>query len=371
MDGIFKRKLKKAVRNLVVPLERAFSGILPRQRFLTLYMDLNNKCNLKCMMCHFSTDLDNEPAVIMSLDLFEKIAGEVFPKTRRLHLSCSAEPLIIPDFFKYLGIVNRYSIPHTKIATNGLLLDEKMILAIIEADITQIGVSIDGVTKETYERVRRGSNFEKVMKNIYLLQSLKEKLGKNKPLLTFNFTLMRSNIHELVKFIKLAKELGVDFIQVTHLIPFKSLDIMNESLINYEKETNEIIDEAGSLARKIKINVELPLKFNLTKVKNTQPLFNKPDCRLLYNSMYIISDGRVIPCAWFSLRECCAGDFKKDTFQEIWHGEVYKKLRRQWRDKIYPEYCLNCPAWSSESLDNYVFREKERKDILNISSAGV
>ncbi|MEI8349043.1 MAG: radical SAM protein [Candidatus Omnitrophota bacterium] len=371
MDSIFKKKLKKVAKTLIVPFEKAFGGLLHDKRFLTLYMDLNNKCNLKCTMCHFNANLDNEPVVIMSLELFEKIAKEVFPKTRRLHLSCSAEPLIIPDFFKYLKIVSKYSIPHTKISTNGLLLTEGMSLAIIEANITQVGVSIDGATKETYEKVRKGSNFEKVIENIVLLQSLKRKLKKNKPLLTFSFTLMRSNIHELLQFVRLAKKLEADLIQVTHLIPFKSLDIMSESLVNYKKETNEILNEAESLAKSIKIALELPSRFSLNKAKDTQLLFNKPDCRVLYNSMYIISDGRVVPCTWFSLKEYCVGDFKKENFQEIWNGEVYGRLRRQWRNRTYPEYCRNCPVWGSESIDNYVFQEKERKDVLNISSVGV
>ncbi len=59
------------------------------QRFLEVFMDQNNLCNLRCTMCAFS-----DPRVAqlgkhqMPLWLFEKIAREVFQHASYLTLSC-------------------------------------------------------------------------------------------------------------------------------------------------------------------------------------------------------------------------------------------------------------------------------------------
>ena len=114
-----------------------------KRRFLEVFMDLNNRCNLKCIMCHFSKDTSNIPSNTMSLKIFTKIAKDIFPKTSKLHLSCSAEPLLIPNLDEYLKIVKRYSIPHTVLVTNSILLKKGMISDIIDNDISELEVSID------------------------------------------------------------------------------------------------------------------------------------------------------------------------------------------------------------------------------------
>ena len=61
--------------------------------------------------------------------------------------------------------------------TNGSLLNEKLINNLCEKkNISLIGVSIDGATKETFEKIRVRSNFELIISNTRrLISKIKEK----------------------------------------------------------------------------------------------------------------------------------------------------------------------------------------------------
>ncbi|MFC1577129.1 radical SAM protein [Candidatus Omnitrophota bacterium] len=338
------------------------------KRFLRVFMDLNNKCNLRCRMCYFSLDLKCEPPVTMGLELFRKIAGEVFPRSLSVNLSCAAEPLIIPDYGEYLKVAEEHSVPETTIVTNALLLDEKMIRSIINSNISVMDISIDGAKKETYERIRKGSSFEKVLNNVRSLQKIKKIRKSKNPRLYLDYALMRSNIDEFPDFLRLAKELGADRVRANHLIPFERLDIMDESLIHCKEKTNRVLDEARKEAKELGLDIAIPKNFNLSKAKKKAPAFNRPQCRVPFESMFIISDGRVTPCAWFSLKEWCAGGFNKQGFGEIWNGDVYAGLRERFDRKEFTRFCQNCPVYGADDIENYVFKNRLREDVINIST---
>jgi MoaA/NifB/PqqE/SkfB family radical SAM enzyme len=75
--------------------------------------------------------------------------------------------------------------------------------------VHQLCISIDGATKETYESIRIGGKFDKLMSNIKALNAAKEDLSSRLPKIWFNITLMRSNIRELPHLVKLAHTLQV------------------------------------------------------------------------------------------------------------------------------------------------------------------
>jgi len=346
-----------------------------KERSLRVYMDLNNKCNLRCRMCYFSLDLKKDRPVVMDIPLFEKIAGQVFPKALSVNLSCSAEPFMVPHFPEALAITKTYRIPLTQIVTNAQLWTEKKIKAVIDANITVMDVSIDGATKKTYESIRKGASFERWLDNVKLLQEMKktQRVGANDhsplPLLYLDYSLMRCNIDEFPAFLELAKKLGADSVRANHLIPFAKLDIFDESLVHIPEKANRIFDRSRALAKKLKLDLNLPMNF--PSKMPSDPMINKPHCRMPFESLDIMSDGKVTPCTWFSFREWCAGDFKTQDFHEIWDGPVYKKLRKLFKDKRYTPFCVNCPVYGNEKLGAYVFKERAREDVINISRNGV
>lgn len=334
-------------------------------------MDLNNKCNLKCITCHFHLDFINIPAVNMNMNLFKRIAKEVFPRTNQLNISCSAEPLLIPKLRDYLCVIKKYRIPATYIVTNGILMGEEQINSFIANNITAVEISFFGATRETHENIAKRSSFDKMIENVKLLCQTKQKLGIPNPKVQLNYTLMRSNYKELPAFVELSYNLGADQVRATHLILFKSLNLGEESLVNIKKEANAVFDQVRKIADKLNFDVKIPPNFNITYAVNKRKIFNKLHCDKPNNSMYIISDGRVLPCTWFPLKKYCAGNFNYHNFEEIWNGEVYKKLRLKFKSLIFTKYCKDCPPWGDFSIDGYTFLERKRLDVANITSSPI
>ena len=173
-----------------------------RGRYLIVRLDTTNFCNLKCKMCFFSIE-KVEKAERMEIETFKQAADKLFSQTRMLYLSCGAEPLVNRDFDKFVAISNGYGVPFTSFATNGMLMKENIVKSCIENKISEIVFSIDGNTPETMESIRRGSKFKKVIENLTMTNNMVLKAKSKYPMIRVNFTLMKSNFHELEEFISL------------------------------------------------------------------------------------------------------------------------------------------------------------------------
>src|SRR5262249_45935385 len=133
------------------------------RRPLHVILDVTARCNLKCVMCYFS-EIDRltfPPAEAptpadgnMPLAVFEKIAAELFPRARRVALGCAAEPMIHPRFREILDVAGRYGVPDLWFPTNLLALSESSAAAIWDAGVRTVAASIDGMRRETYEKIR-------------------------------------------------------------------------------------------------------------------------------------------------------------------------------------------------------------------------
>jgi radical SAM protein with 4Fe4S-binding SPASM domain len=294
-------------------------------------------------MCYFSTGKrDIRRRITMSPELFRKIARQVFPKAYRLQLSCGAEPLMTENFPEYLRVMKKYRIPMTGFFTNGLLLCPEIVGAILDAGLTRLEVSVDGGSKETYEKIRRGGNFETVIRNLELLREMKARQRSRTPSLHLRFTLMRSNLNDLPEFVRLAKNIGASDAGVSHVRPLEGLDLSGELLEGCREETKAVLERARDLARELGFPLTLPADAGGQGVAGPSPV--KPRCQIPEQGMYVSPDGDAVPCLFFPMKKWKAGNFQRQNFREIWNGEVYRSLRRRFEVSDYPEECRACPA---------------------------
>ncbi|MBJ77192.1 MAG: hypothetical protein CMJ98_09270 [Planctomycetes bacterium] len=220
--------------NQLAPLER---------RGLTILIDVSNRCNIRCRMCyfHFDSVFHREP-VYTSPEDFTRWAEQLLPMAHALHLACGSESMTSPHFPRILEITGDYGVPDVKFLTNGLLMNERMREAIVDSGVHQVHISIDGATARTYESIRVGGNFDRLKENIAALAKRKATSGRgihDVPTLQFNITLMQANLEELPLFVDLAEELGVTRIAARHLMPYKGLDLADQTLSLNKDQANE------------------------------------------------------------------------------------------------------------------------------------
>src|SRR5215469_7070194 len=149
-------------------------------RYMVIRMDTINLCNLRCKMCYYSSDY-NRKKEQMDLSQFQRIAEQVFAKTRFLYLSCATEPTMNKEFASFVRVAGEYKVPFTSFCTNGQLLREDVIQACIDAKISEVIFSIDGSSAETYEYIRAGGKWGRLLEKLDLLASMKRRAGVKNP----------------------------------------------------------------------------------------------------------------------------------------------------------------------------------------------
>jgi MoaA/NifB/PqqE/SkfB family radical SAM enzyme len=152
-----------------------------RQKKFTAYprvieFELSNTCNLECIMCngYFSSSIrknrENLPPMKTVYDEnFVNQLEEFIP-----HLTdakfLGGEPFLIPLFYKIWEKIIKLN-PNCKIhiTTNATMIQKNGwdILYKLQANVV---VSIDAITEDMYNRIRKGANFKEVMTNIKLFK---------------------------------------------------------------------------------------------------------------------------------------------------------------------------------------------------------
>ena len=154
---------------------------------------ITSSCNLSCRHCRGTSQGGLSPK--RALELVDEIAG-LRPGWLIIE---GGEPLLRPDIFEILEKIKRAGLG-VYVSTNGMLLDEK-VLARLGGLNARIMISIDGATKATYESIRQGASYEKV------LESARESAGHGL-LAAINFTILKRNYAEIPALMKLAAEVG-------------------------------------------------------------------------------------------------------------------------------------------------------------------
>jgi MoaA/NifB/PqqE/SkfB family radical SAM enzyme len=136
----------------------------------------------------------------------------LLPEVEEIDLSGCGEPLLHPRLEEWIGDAKKAG-SKAGFLTNGTLLDQSRTKSLLNAGIDWIAFSIEGGTKETYERIRRSARFETFCKNVQGLTAARK--GKA-PRVLFNVVMMKENIADLDAVVRLAADLGVDHINFKH-----------------------------------------------------------------------------------------------------------------------------------------------------------
>ena len=290
---------------------------------------LTKACNLNCVFCISGETV--EDARWLPFDLYERIAGKLFPYARTLMFCSGGEPLLYTRIREALRIARCHGL-RTGMVSNGMLLtDEVGRWLVADGSLAVYMVSLDGARKETVERIRRGASFDRIIDNVANLTRIKRDARSVFPRLSLRFAAMRSNIEELPEIFDLCKAVGIKKVLVNYLNVANGID-SRESLYFHEDITTQAFHEAMFRAREAGIQLELP---PLPREGPQARCCSKP-----WSFCQIDADGSVRFCykAWIQ----SLGTFDSG-FDGIWRGEHYRKIRRSIEtDSPYFLYCKYC-----------------------------
>lgn len=174
-----------------------------------LELSLTNACNLQCVMC----DGDLSSAIRAHrehLPPLPKVYDDAFFNDLRLFLPhlqritfIGGEPFLGVETYRVFDMLTELERPpDCWVTTNGTVFNDrvKRILAAVPFDVS---ISIDGATAGTYESIREGSSYDKVIANI-------DRFRNHAARVSLNFCLMVPNWFEFHAFLKSANEDGLD-----------------------------------------------------------------------------------------------------------------------------------------------------------------
>jgi len=249
--------------------------------------------------------------------------------------------VLMLDYFEKLFIesLNNDQLRQT-IVTNGMLLNDRWIDLLTDSNI-ELTISIDGFDKETYEKIRYGSKFDVLMKNLKKLNEARYK-KKSKLILKMHTVIMRSNYKDVENFIEFAKFYNFD---VVYMMPiYGSRDIPDNIYVNNEKDilkdlTNKI-EKAIYKSKEYGINFfhsipilkeeeqhilcqnnELQLSKHECTVKQTT---DTRLCFLPWQQIAIDQDGQVRPGC---LCKTNIGNVLENSILEIWNSSKMQEYR--------------------------------------------
>lgn len=329
-------------------------------------IELSNRCNLRCKMCWFHGEngigdryRHSEMTTAEIIDLINQLA----PCRPHIYFG-GAEPFIREDFIEIVTHVKRSILP-ISFTTNGTLLDPKKISAIMDLEIENINVSIDG-PEEVHDGLRGKGNFRKVISNIlFLLEGKKRKMLK-RPLLTINITINPMIISRLKETIDSLREITadkIDFYRIHHL-----WFVTPRELQAHQWEVSKALGSSapGAESHCIALSRQLdPLALSdeIAQLKNNDKILFFPDihgkeihafysdgyrwtqrCRAPFHALIVKPNGDVKFCPDEWIDDYVLGNIRKERLETIWKNIKARHFRSViFRKKSFPA-CKRC-SW--------------------------
>jgi MoaA/NifB/PqqE/SkfB family radical SAM enzyme len=310
-------------------------------KYTKLIIETSARCNLKCVMCPTLDYTDSKG--MMSDDTYDKIKS-YFHKLTWSDLTGWGEPLLDNKIFDRITQAETCGVP-VHITTNGTLLNRERTAALLQARLTSITISLDGITKNTYENIRVNADFDSVLENIRRLVEMRN-AAKAKLRVGINHVVMRQNIDELELAIDTFERMGVDSV---HLKPLDVIWTRDLATMRLERE---------QIAKKITAIKSRPRNVAISCWNIFEADSPVSTCLARATEVPFISwDGFVSPCSnlghpvsradldgnkFIKNTRFNLGNIHETSLDEIWYSETCIVFRHALKTGKLPDPCRFC-----------------------------
>lgn len=267
----------------------------------SLNIELNNTCNHKCEFCGYHgkySTIHVKPSQL-SDDLVKSIlrnAKELGIGRKELGFYMTGEPFLSKSLPEMIEYAKGLGFEYIFLTTNGALATPDVMKQVIDAGLDSIRFSVNAADREMYKEIHGRDDFDTVVNNIHFLDEYRRENNINIAT-SLSCVVCKKNQEGL--------EEGINKI-------FSDIvdDILFIPVVLYR------LKEIEEVSRIYKIQEEC------TEIDRDYV------CSILFNTMYINSDGYVVPCCSEPYFDHKVYDLnKKVDLKEAWYSEGYRKLR--------------------------------------------
>lgn len=254
---------------------------------IELSVELTNHCNADCIMCP-RAKMQRKKG-FMDFDLFKKIADQAKEYTELISLHLAGEPLLHPELMRMINYCGKIGLK-TMLSTNSILLDAAKARELLDSPLSLLTLSLDSVTKETYEKIKGRPDFDVVYGNIDRFLHLKDK-SRKRPYTIVQLVYLKENAGEAREFISKWKAVKADAVRIKPYFNYPGLD--------------------GYLGK---------------NPKRSTTYLNP--CILLWRQLTIYWDGTAVSCCQDFLSQMVVGDANRESIKDIWNSGSMLNMRK-------------------------------------------
>lgn len=308
-------------------------------QFEEVIIELGYNCNLACIMCGFGKEANPfRRDKFMSLTMFKRVVDMIAPITQTIRLNGRGESTIHPDFLEILNWVHhKYPGCNLNLFSNMSAVSASVLQALIESEV-QLFISLDSTRKEVLESIRRGANFDNILKNIKKLQS-----ASKRPFIVM--TLQEKNIDEICAMgeFALSKKCSIIY-NVVRSDEIKYIQgFIDKVNLGKEKIANDFLyiknlfkqtePSLQCLIPDQMAGISLPLNLGPTTHGSMQV------CPAIEKELCILYDGTVTPCNMFNPYRY--GSLSVNSLEEILESKECVDFKKNYKQCSYCHNCAN------------------------------
>jgi len=285
-------------------------------------------CNAGCPNCPYNNSEIRDTykdALLMSDEVFRRLADECGPHGSLLRLSGGGEPMLHPKAVEHILYAKDKGC-RIGLITNGSRFDEDKLTRLISAGIDAIEFSVDAGDAETYAKVRPGLDWERLNASVRMAVDIRNRLNAPTRI-------------------------------VTSVINQEGVDVAKA-----EAHWNAIVD-------KVQVRKFLTWGYNEDHSADPSPYLPPEDrlpCPWLFERFNVDSRGDVTLCGEdIAFGEKFANIMER-SIKDIWLGPEFERFRQLHLARRGHEIaiCSTCPDWKYRSWQyNYwkVLRDADEK----------
>jgi len=318
--------LKKIINWILVEASVFFKVKKPWGWPTHVQIEPTNFCNLKCALCPVTEGL-KRPSQHMRFSTFKKFIDETQAYLLLIVLWDWGEPFLNPKIYKMISYAKERNIKIVSSTNGHVFADKNHAEKVVKSGLDSIIFAVDGTSQSTYERYRKGGKLDTIVTGIQNVVAAKKTLQSKTPIINLRFIAMKHNEHEIPQLRDFARSLGVDAVTLKTLNPHS-----DGKIIANEEYGNQFIPENPSYRR---------FKYDNQTHSRIRRRINL--CKDLWNSPALHSDGKVCLCTFDTNAKYVFGDITQQNFREIWKGDLYLSMRRQFRNNYQQiPICADC-----------------------------
>ena len=302
----------------------------PTLKPLSINVEINNTCNLNCVMCH----RESIQGLERRIDLAE--FAEIYRQIRSPYVALHGygEPLLNRDLTAIIKNLKQ-SGAKVSITSNMAALKPEMIQPLIRSGLGLLKISLDSHNRETYKKIRGADALDKVVDNIIRFEQAVHESETANTVIRISYTIQPANYLELNDFVKFARHKLNQKTVFFQLLLFRNTLLAETDLGQMDKQAfrNSLI-EAEQTARRVGLRSNLPeilAQFEESwshYIIGYDGQVRGAKCLKPWLTTFIGANGEVRPCDLLGLTDVVMGNVFEQPFSEIWRSPAYTEFRR-------------------------------------------